>query len=108
LLSVTAPLSAREVRVGVLTDGPSAREGLSAAALEHAAAAVYGDGLTLTVAPQRGHNFTYVTTFNRVDDQVATFHRIIGFSHLVVLADPLALQVVRELQIKGTALRVQV
>jgi len=28
------------------------------------------------------HNFTYVTTFNRVDDQVGTFHRISGFSHL--------------------------
>jgi outer membrane protein len=174
LLSVTAPLSAREVRVGVLIDGPSAREGISAEALEHAAAAVYGDGLTLTVAPQsrlngnwsvpalnaaldrleadpqvdvvvtlgfaashlvaqraqlpkptiaasvldpvlqtfplKGgtsgrHNFTYVTTFNRVDDQVRTFHRIIGFSHLVVLADPLALQVVRELQIKATQLQ---
>src|SRR5260221_160322 len=52
LFTVTAPLSAREVRVGVLIDGPSAREGISADALEHAAAAVYGDGLTLTVAPQ--------------------------------------------------------
>jgi len=50
------------------------------------------------------HNFTYVTTFNRVQDQVRTFHRIIGFSHLVVLADPLALEVVRELKIKATEL----
>ncbi|HEV7448045.1 MAG TPA: hypothetical protein VGO18_36095, partial [Steroidobacteraceae bacterium] len=50
LLLVTTPLSAREVRVGVLIDGPSAREGINAAALEHAATAVYGDGLTLTVA----------------------------------------------------------
>jgi len=174
LLSIAAPLSAREVRVGVLIDGPSAREGISADALEHAAKAVYGDGLALTVAPQtrldgnwnvstlnaaldrleadpqvdvvvtlgfaasdlvahRGrlpkptiaasvldpvlqtlplkagtsgrHNFTYVTTFNKVDDQVETFHRIIGFSHLVVLADPLALQVVRELQTKATELQ---
>ncbi len=174
LLSVTAPLSAREVRVGVLIDGPSAREGISADALEHAAAAVYGDGLTLTVAPQTRldgnwtvsalnaaldrleadpqvdvvvtlgfaashlvahraqlpkptiaasvldpalqsfplkagtsgrHNLTYVTTLNRVDNQVSAFHRIIGFSHLVVLADPLALQVVQELQIKATELQ---
>jgi len=52
LLSITPPLSAREVRVGVLIDGPSAREGIDADALEHAAAAVYGDGLTLTIAPQ--------------------------------------------------------
>jgi outer membrane protein len=173
LLSVTAPLSAREVRVGVLIDGLAAREGISADALEHAAAEVYGDGLTLTVAPQKRlngnwnasalnaaldrleadpqvdvvvtlgfaashlvahraqlpkptiaasvldpalqtfpiksgasgrHNFTYVTTFNRVDNQVSTFHRIIGFSHLVVLADPLALEVVRELQNKATEL----
>jgi outer membrane protein TolC len=51
------------------------------------------------------HNFTYVTTFNRVDDQVGTFHRIIGFSHLAVLADPLALQAVRELQIKASELQ---
>jgi hypothetical protein len=54
LLSTTAPLSAREVRVGVLIDGPSAREAVSADALEHAAAAVYGDGLSLTVAPKTG------------------------------------------------------
>jgi outer membrane protein len=174
LLSVTAPVSARQVRVGVLIDGPAAREGISADALEHAAAEVYGDGLALTVAPEMRlngnwnvsalnaaldrleadpqidvvvtlgfaashlaahrsqlpkptiaasvldpvlqtfpmkngrsgrHNFTYVTTFNRVDDQVGTFHRIIGFTHLVVLADPLALQVVRELQSKATELQ---
>ncbi|MDB6043928.1 MAG: periplasmic substrate-binding protein and efflux pump, family, outer membrane protein [Gammaproteobacteria bacterium] len=174
LLSVTAPLEAREVRVGVLIDGPSAREGISADSLEHAAAAVYGDGLTLTAAPRtrldgnwsapalnaaldrleadpqvdvvvtlgfaashlvahraqlpkptiaasvldpvlqnfplKGgtsgrHNFTYVTTLNRVDDQVGTFHRIVGFSHLAVLADPLALEVVRELQVKAEQLQ---
>src|ERR1700730_1022672 len=173
LLSVTTPLSAREVRAGVLIDGPAAREGIRADALEHAGAEVYGDGLTLTVAPQTRlngdwstsalnsaldrleadpqgdvvvtlgfapshlvahrsklpkptiaasvldpvlqtfpmksgtsgrHNFTYVTTFDRVGDQVRTFHRIIGFSHLVVLADPLALEVVRELKIKATEL----
>jgi outer membrane protein len=51
------------------------------------------------------HNFTYVTPFNRVDDQVGTFHRIIGFTHLVVLADPLALQVVREFQSKAMELQ---
>jgi hypothetical protein len=154
---VTAPLSAREVRVGVLIDGPSAREDVGADALEHAATAVYGDGLTLTAAPQKRlngnwsvpalnaaldrleadpqvdvvvtlgfaashlvahrarlpkptiaatvldpvlqtfpvkggtsgrHNFTYVTTFNRVDDQIGTFHRIIGFSHLIEVAVP--------------------
>jgi outer membrane protein TolC/ABC-type uncharacterized transport system substrate-binding protein len=174
LLSVTAPVSARQVRVGVLIDGPAAREGISADALEHAAAEVYGDGLTLSVAPQTRlngnwsvsalnaaldrleadpqvdvvvtlgfaashlvahraqlpkptiaasvldpalqtfplkagtsgrHNFTYVTTFNRIDEQVRTFHRIIGFSHLVVLADPLALQAVRELASKATELQ---
>ena len=174
LFSVTAPLAAREVRVGVLIDGPSAREGISADALEQAAAAVFGDGLRLTVAPETRlngnwnvstlnaaldrleadpqvdvvvtlgfaasylvahraqlpkptiaasvldpllqtfpmkagtsgrHNFTYVTSFNRVDDQVAAFHRIVRFSHLAVLADPLALQVVRELQIKGGELQ---
>jgi outer membrane protein len=173
-LSVTAPVSARQVRVGVLIDGPAAREDISAEALEHAAAEVYGDGLTLTVASQNRlngnwnvsalnaaldrleadpqvdvvvtlgfaashlvahrsklpkptiaasvldpvlqtfpiksgtsgrHNFTYVTSFNRVDDQVRTFHRIIGFSHLVVLADPLALEVVRELTTKATELQ---
>jgi outer membrane protein len=173
LLSIAAPLQAREVRVGVLIDGPLAREAISADALEQAAKAVYADGLTLTVAPQgrldgnwnvsrlnaaldrleadpqvdvvvtlgfaashlvahrarlpkptiaasvldpvlqtlplKGgtsgrRNFTYVTTLNRVDDQVETFHRIIGFSHLVVLVDPLALQVVPELKIKATEL----
>jgi outer membrane protein len=173
LLSVTVPASARQVHVGVLIDGPAAREDISADALERAAAEVYGDGLRLTVAPQARlngdwsasalnaaldrleadpqvdvvvtlgfaashlvahrsklpkptiaasvldpvlqtfpiksgtsgrHNFTYVTTFNRVEDQVRTFHRIIGFSHLVVLADPLALEVVRELKIKATEL----
>lgn len=174
LLSVAGPLAAREVRVGVLIDGPSAREDISAGALERAAAAVYGDGLTLTVAPQARlngnwsvaalnaaldrleadpqidvvvtfgfaashlvahrshlskptiaasvldpvlqgfplqagasgrHNFTYLTTFNSVDDQIATFHHVIGFSHLVVLLDPLALQVVGELQAKATQLQ---
>ena len=173
-LLVTAPVSARDVRVGVLTDGPTARESISADALERAAAAVYGDGLTLRVAPQARldgnwnvaalneaidrleadpkidvvvtlgfaashlvahrvllpkptiaatvvdpvlqtfplksgtsgrHNFTYVTTFNRVEDQITEFHRMIGFSHLVVLADPLSLQVVRELQVKATQLQ---
>jgi outer membrane protein len=174
LLAVATPLSAREVRVGVLIDGPSAREEIGADALERAAAAVYGDDLTLTVArqsrlsgnwsvpalnaaldrleadaqvdvvvtlgfaashlvahraklskptiaasvldpvlqtfPLKGgtsgrHNFTYVTTLNTVEDQVGTFHRIIGFSHLTVLADPLALQVVRELQAKAADLQ---
>jgi outer membrane protein len=174
LLLVTAPVSARQVRVGVLIDGPAAREGISADTLEHAAAEVYGDGLTMTVAPQMRlngnwnvsalnaaldrleadpqidvvvtlgfaasqlvahrsrlpkptiaasvldpvlqtfpmkngrsgrHNFTYVTTFNGVDDQVGTFHRIIGFTHLVVLADPLALQVVREFRSKAMELQ---
>jgi hypothetical protein len=52
LVSVTAPLSAREIRVGVLIDGPTAREGISSDALERAAAETYGDGLTLTIAPQ--------------------------------------------------------
>ena len=51
------------------------------------------------------HNFTYITGFNRVEDQVETFHRTIGFSHLVVLVDPLALQVVPELQTKATELQ---
>ena len=175
LYSANAPALTRQVRVGVLIDGPEAREGLSADALEHAAAEVYGDGLTLTVAPRtrlngdwsvsalnaaldrleadpqvdvvvtlgfaashmvahrskfpkptiaasvldpvlqnfpmKGgasgrHNFTYVTTFHRVEDQVRSFHRIVGFSHLAVLADPLALQVVRELQMKATELEV--
>ncbi len=173
-LLVTPPVSARDVRVGVLIDGPAARESISADALERAAAAVYGDGLTLRVAPQARldgnwnvaalneaidrleadpkidvvvtlgfaashlvahrvvlpkptiaanvvdpvlqtfplksgtsgrHNFTYVTTFNRVEDQITEFHRMIGFSHLVVLADPLSLQVVRELQVKATQLQ---
>jgi outer membrane protein TolC/ABC-type uncharacterized transport system substrate-binding protein len=173
LLSVTVPASARQVHVGVLIDGPAAREDISADALERAAGEVYGDGLTLTVARQARlngdwsvsalnaaldrleadpqvdvvvtlgfsashlvahrsklpkptiaasvldpvlqtfpmksgtsgrHNFTYITTFNRVEDQIRTFHRIIGFSHLVVLADPLALEVVRELKIKAMKL----
>ncbi len=176
-LSITAPVSAREVRVGVLIDGPSARDGISADTIEHAAAAVYGDGLTLAVAPQSSlngdwnlsvlnaaldrlesdpqvdmvvtlgfaashlaahrtqlpkptiaanvvdpllqtfplksgtsgrHNFTYVTTFNRVDDQISQFHRMTGFSHLVVLADPLSLQVVRELELKATLLQASI
>lgn len=174
LFCVAGPLAAREVRVGVLIDGPSAREGITTEALERAAAGVYGDGLTLTVAPQTQlngnwsvqglnaaldrleadpridvvvtfgfaashlvahraqlskptiaasvldpvlqgfplkagtsgrHNFTYLTTFNRVDDQIGTFHRVVGFSHLVVLADPLALQVVPELQAKASELQ---
>ena len=173
-LSVAAPLAAREVRVGVVIDGPSAREDISAESLERAAAAVYGEGLTLTVAPtarldgnwnvqtlnaaldrleadpqvdvvvtlgfaashlvahrarlpkptiaasvldpvlqtfplQGGtsgrHNFTYVTASNTVDEQVNEFHRIVGFSRLAVLADPLALQVVPELQIKASELQ---
>jgi outer membrane protein len=171
---VATVASAREVRVGILIDGPAAREGVTADVLEQAAAAVYGDGLKLTIAPQKRldgnwnapalaaaldrlesdpqvdmvvtlgfaashlvahrpklpkptiaanvvdpvlqafpfskgtsgrHNFTYVTTFNRVEDQITNFHRMIGFSHLVVLADPLSLQVVRELEVKATQLQ---
>jgi len=174
LLSVAARVSAREVRVGVLIDGPAAREGVTANDLEQAAKAVYGDGLVLAITPQTRldgnwsaaklnaaldrleadpqvdvvvtlgfaashlvahraqlpkptiaasildpvlqalsskagtsgrHNFTYITGFNRVEDQVETFHRTIGFSHLVVLVDPLALQVVPELQTKATELQ---
>jgi hypothetical protein len=60
LLSLTASVSARQVRVGVLTDGPSARESISADAIEHAAAEVNGDGLTLTVAPNPGARFRVV------------------------------------------------
>jgi hypothetical protein len=60
LLSLTAPVSARQVRVGVLTDGPSARESISADAIERAAAEVNGDGLTLTVAPNPGARFRVV------------------------------------------------
>jgi len=162
------------VRVGVLIDGPAAREGVTANDLEQAAKAVYGDGLVLAITPQTRldgnwsaaklnaaldrleadpqvdvvvtlgfaashlvahraqlpkptiaasildpvlqalsskagtsgrHNFTYITGFNRVEDQVETFHRTIGFSHLVVLVDPLALQVVPELQTKATELQ---
>jgi outer membrane protein TolC/ABC-type uncharacterized transport system substrate-binding protein len=171
---VATVASAREVRVGVLIDGPAAREGVTADALEQAAAAVYGDGLKLTIAAQKRlngdwnaaaltaaldrlesdpqvdmvvtlgfaashlaahraqlpkptlaanvvdpvlqtfplksgtsgrHNLTYVTTFNRVEDQITNFHRVIGFSHLVVLADPLSLQVVRELEVKARQLQ---
>ena len=173
-LSVAARVSAREVRVGVLIDGPAAREGVTANDLEQAAKAVYGDGLVLAMTPQTRldgnwsaaklnaaldrleadpqvdvvvtlgfaashlvahraqlpkptiaasildpvlqalsskagtsgrHNFTYITGFNRVEDQVETFHRTIGFSHLVVLVDPLALQVVPALQTKATELQ---
>ena len=174
LLLLGASATAREVRVGILIDGPAVREGITADALEQAATAVYGDGLKLTIAPEKRlngnwnasalnaaldrleadpqidivvtsgfaashlvahrpklpkptiaanvvdpvlqtfpmskgtsgrHNFTYVSTFNRVEDQIGTFHRIIGFSHLVVLADPLSLQVVRELEVKATQLQ---
>ena len=174
LLPVAVRVFAREVRVGVLIDGPAAREGITANDLEQAAKAVYGDGLVLAMTPQTRldgnwsaaklnaaldrleadpqvdvvvtlgfaashlvahraqlpkptiaasildpvlqalsskagtsgrHNFTYITGFNRVEDQVETFHRTIGFSHLVVLVDPLALQVVPALQTKATELQ---
>jgi hypothetical protein len=52
LLSATTPVWAREVRVGVLIDGTSVRQDISADDLERAVTAVYGEGLTLTVAPQ--------------------------------------------------------
>jgi len=174
LLLDAGPVSARDVRIGVLIDGPAAREGVTADVLEQAAAAVYGDGLRLTIAPQKRlngdwnvpalyaaldrleadpqidivvtlgfaashlvahrtqlpkptiaanvvdpllqafpmksgtsgrHNFTYVSTFNRVEGQIGAFHRTTGFSHLVVLADPISLQVVRELEVKATQLQ---
>jgi len=71
LFSVTAPLAAREVRVGVLIDGPSAREGISADALEQAAAAVFGDGLRLTVAPETRLNGNWnVSTLNAALDRL--------------------------------------
>jgi hypothetical protein len=85
------PLTAREVRVGVLIDGPSAREGISADVLEQAGAAVYGDGLTLTVGPQARLNGDWnVSTLNAALDRLEADPQIdvvvtLGFvaSHLV-------------------------
>src|SRR2546430_8453227 len=45
-------------RVGVLIDGPAAREGVTANDLEQAAKAVYGDGLVLAITPQRSEEHT--------------------------------------------------
>ena len=46
----------REVRVGILTDGPASRELLSPAALSREAAAIYGEDLTLSVPPEQQLN----------------------------------------------------
>ncbi|MEJ1963686.1 MAG: hypothetical protein WDO56_19850 [Gammaproteobacteria bacterium] len=165
----SAPLAAREVRVGVLTDGPAARQPLTPESLVREATAIYAEGLTLLVPPDKRlngngtlagvnaaldrleadpgvdvvvvlgfvashvaahratlrkptiaalavdpvlqtfpvqggvsgrHNFTFVASFDSVGDEIATFHRVIGFSHMAVLVDRLAVQAVPELQAK--------
>jgi outer membrane protein TolC len=174
LLSVAAPAAAREVRVGILTDGPAARQLLTPETLVREATALYADSLTLVATPEKRlngswsiegvnvaldrlesdpavdvvvtlgfvashvaahraklskptiaalvvdpklqtfpvqggvsgrHNFTFVTSFVSVDDEIAAFHRVVGFSHLAVLADRLSLQAVPELQAKSAALQ---
>jgi outer membrane protein TolC len=174
---VTAPVAAREVRVGVLTDGPAARQVLTPESLVREAAAIYAEGLTLVAPPDKRlngnwtieglnaaldrleadpavdvvvtlgfvashvaahraklpkptiaalavdpvlqtfpvqggasgrHNFTFVASFDSVGDEIGTFHRIIGFSHLVVLVDRLSLQGVPQLQAKAVELRARI
>ncbi len=174
LFSVAAPLSAREVRVGVLIDGPAARHWLTPESLVREASAIYPEGLTLAAPPDKRldgnwtleglnaaldrleadtsvdvvvtlgfvashvaahraklpkptiaalavdpvlqtfplqggvsgrHNLTFVASFDSVGDEIGTFHRVIGFSHLAVLADRLSLQGVPELQAKAAEIR---
>src|SRR5258708_2032575 len=169
--------SAREVRVGVLMDGPSAREPLPPESLVREATAIYPEGLTLVVPrdkrlngswslvglnlaldrleadptvdvvvalgfvashvaahraklpkptiaalavdpvlqafPLQGgvsgrHNFTFVSSFDSVGDEIGTFHRVIGFSHMAVLADRLSLQAVPELEAKAAELQAKI
>ncbi|HEV7715390.1 MAG TPA: TolC family protein [Steroidobacteraceae bacterium] len=176
-LACTGLASARDVRVGILTDGPAAREVLTPESLVREATAIYAEGLTLvapadkqlngnwtidglntaldrleadpavdvvvtlgfvashvaahraklpkpTIAalavdpvlqtfPLQGgtsgrHNFTFVASFDSVGDEIGTFHRVIGFSHMAVLADRLSLQGVPELQTKAAELRAQI
>src|SRR5882672_1249552 len=52
----SAPLAAREVRVGVLTDGPAAREPLTPESLVREATAIYAEGLTLVVPQDKRLN----------------------------------------------------
>ena len=177
LLAPAAPVEAREVRVGVLIDGPAARQLLTPESLVREASAIYADGLTLSVPadkqlngnwtleglnaaldrlesdpgvdvvvtlgfvashvaahrpklakptiaalavdpvlqtfPLQGgvsgrHNFTFVASFDSVGDEFARFHRVVGFSHLAVLADRLSLQGVPELVAKAAEIRAQI
>ena len=50
------------------------------------------------------HNFTYVTTFNGVEDEVRRFASVAHFKHLAVLLDALTLEVAPSLSNKATAL----
>ena len=173
----SAPLAAREIRVGVLTDGPAARAPLTPESLVREATATYPEGLTLVVPPDKRlngnwslaglnaaldrleadpavdvvvalgfvashvaahraklpkptiaalavdpvlqtfplqdgvsgrHNFTFVASFDSVGEEIGTFHRVIGFSHLAVLADRLSLQAVPELQAKAAELQARI
>lgn len=45
-------------------------------------------------------NFTYVADFTRVEDDVAAFHRVIGFKHLVAIADESLLRALPQLDSK--------
>jgi outer membrane protein len=176
-LCASAPLAAREVRVGVLVDGPSSRQPLTPESLVREATAIYPEGLTLVVPPDKRldgnwslaglnaaldrleadpavdvvvalgfvashvaahraklpkptiaalavdpvlqtfplqdgvsgrHNFTYIASFDSVGDEIGTFHRVIGFSHLAVLLDRLALQAVPELQAKAAEVQARI
>ena len=177
LFSVATPLAAREVRVGVLIDGPAARQWVTPESLVREASAIYPEGLTLTAPqslrrdgnwtleglnaaldrleadpavdvvvtlgfvashlaahraklpkptiaalavdpvlqtfPVQGgvsgrHNLTFVASFDSVGDEIGTFHRVVGFSHLAVLADRLSLQGVPELQAKAAEIRARI
>ncbi len=49
------------------------------------------------------HNFTYVTTFNGIEDEVRRFASLVHFKHLAVLVDQLTLEAAPSLNAKADA-----
>ncbi len=49
-------------------------------------------------------NFTYISSFSGIGDEVQTFHEIVGFKHLTIIADQVSLGAIPEFRDKSNEL----
>lgn len=55
----------------------------------------------LTNGKSGRHNFTYAADFQSIENQVRTFHQVVGFKHLTALVDGALLSALPQLQVKA-------